>query len=575
MAMAFACIVVFSAPTLVRAQGEQMLMDAVPSSSDSTEVTEAPFVDARLANPRAAMEHFLRSVNDVARGDRSRIDDAVACLDLSNVPAAIRAERGPDLAVKLKEVIDRTRYVVLEEIPADPNASPYVFLRQAEGEIVIARSGDGAWRFTRRTIDSVPSLLDSLEDRKRVEGAVAAPIGISPGLWLQSKVPSTLRTERLWLEDWQWIGLFVLILVGLTLDKIVAGFLYSTLQRFFRHYKVEMAERIIRNGLRPVGLLVMALVWMLGLRYLALPDQLYAILLIATKLVAVAAALWAAYRITDVVTEFLLKRAGETESKLDDVLVPMFRRAIKVFLAVIGIVFLADSLDINITAFLAGLGLGGLALALAAKDTVENLFGSLTVLIDRPFNIGDWVKIDNQEGTVTEVGFRSTRIRTFYDSEITVPNATLINTAVDNMGARRYRRWSTKLGVQYDTSPERIEAFCEGIREIIRQHPYTRKDYFHVYVNEFNASSLDILLYVFWEAPDWTVELQERHRLFLDILRLAHRLGVEFAFPTRTVHLSQNPPAPEEFQSPELPSPEDVAASIELGRTEGREIGSK
>jgi small-conductance mechanosensitive channel len=120
---------------------------------------------------------------------------------------------------------------------------------------------------------------------------------------------------------------------------------------------------------------------------------------------------------------------------------------------------------------LAGLGIGGIAFALAAKDTVENLFGSVTVLVDRPFQVGDWVVIGDQEGTVEEIGFRSMRLRTFYNSRITIPNSLLVKSAVDNLGARRYRRVKCMIGVQYDTPPDRIEAFCEGIRELIRRHP--------------------------------------------------------------------------------------------------------
>jgi len=120
-----------------------------------------------------------------------------------------------------------------------------------------------------------------------------------------------------------------------------------------------------------------------------------------------------------------------------------------------------------------------------------------------------------------------------------VPNSTLITAAVDNMGARTYRRLSCKFAIAYDTPPERIEAFCEGIREIVRQHPYTRKDSYHVYLNGFSASALEILIYVFWRTPEWGTELRERHRFLIDCLRLAKRLGVEFAYPTQTVHLKQ------------------------------------
>jgi MscS family membrane protein len=235
---------------------------------------------------------------------------------------------------------------------------------------------------------------------------------------------------------------------------------------------------------------------------------------------------------------------------------------------VVGVLFVAQNLNVNVTSLVAGLGIGGLAFALAAKDTVENLFGSFTVLMDRPFQIGDWVVIGELEGTVEELGLRSTRIRTFYNSVITVPNSRLVHTAVDNLGARRYRRVKCMISVQYDTPPERLDAFCEGIRELIRRHPYTRKDYYLVYFNEFADSSLNILLYAFHETPDWPTELRERHRLFTDVVRLAQRLGIEFAFPTRTLHLSSAPaglgrPAPERPAEPE-PTPEQELSRVAL-----------
>jgi MscS family membrane protein len=258
----------------------------------------------------------------------------------------------------------------------------------------------------------------------------------------------------------------------------------------------------------------------------------------------------------------------------------MLRRGLKIVVIAFGVPFIAQNLDIDITSLLAGLGIGGIAFALAAKDTVENLFGSVTVLIDRPFAIGDWVVIGDLDGTVEEIGFRSTRIRTFYNSVITMPNARLVNAAVDNLGARRYRRVKTMISVQYDTPPDRLEAFCEGIRELIRKHPYTRKDYYMVYLNEFAASSLNILLYAFHETPDWPTELRERHRLFVDVVRLAHRLGVQFAFPTQTLHLASVPaalgggtgdgaPRREAPADGELPVHEDA---IRLGRAEADAI---
>jgi MscS family membrane protein len=218
----------------------------------------------------------------------------------------------------------------------------------------------------------------------------------------------------------------------------------------------------------------------------------------------------------------------------------MVTRSLRVFVVVIGIIFIADNLDVDVSSLLAGRGVGGLAFALAAKDLLGNFFGSLTVLLDRPFHIGDWVIIGDVEGTIETVGFRSTRVRTFYNSLITMPNSILTTTKIDNMGARRYRRMKSMLSLTYDTSPEKIDAFCEGIRELIQLHPYMRKDYYQVYFNEYGAASLDILVYVFWETPDWNTELRERHRFLLDILRLAKQLDVEFAYPTQTLYLKQD-----------------------------------
>ena len=191
----------------------------------------------------------------------------------------------------------------------------------------------------------------------------------------------------------------------------------------------------------------------------------------------------------------------------------------------------------NVASVLAGLGIGGLAVALAAKDTIANFFGSIMIFVDRPFSIGDWVKIEDVEGKVEEVGFRSTRIRTLADSVVTVPNARCMEAKIDNFGVRRYRRLQATLSLTYDTSFERLQAFVEGVRAIVAANDKTEKDKAEVHFAAFGASSLDVTLHCYLEAKTWTEELRGRHDLFLEILRLADALGVRFAFPTRTVHV--------------------------------------
>ena len=364
----------------------------------------------------------------------------------------------------------------------------------------------------------------------------------SLGIKFREKMPKSLQTTRFLLADYQWLSCFVLVFLGLFVD-VAARFLLSALVRLARkdsHLGDTDADKLAeRKVWKPIGLLAQAATWYYGSWVIGFPPGLMKVLAVGLKLFTVFAAIWTAFRIIDWIAGFIAHKTLGTKTKFDDLLVPLIQKCLKIFAVCTGIIFFADVFDLEITAVVGGLGLGGAALAFASQDTLSNLFGSLTVLADRPFEIGDWIVSDGVEGTVENVGMRSTRVRTFYNSLITLPNSRLTTSVVDNMGRRQFRRFNTSIGVQYDTTPEQIEAFCEGIREIIRRHPYTRKDYFQVYLNGFGASSVDILLYMFFECTDWPTELRERHRLLIDVMKLAKKLDVQFAFPTQTLHMFQ------------------------------------
>ncbi len=380
---------------------------------------------------------------------------------------------------------------------------------------------------------------------------------------VRDMIPDSLKGEQIFgLEYWQWIGLFILILIGVIIDRAVRLAIRIAIIRITTKHNTSADRQSIAKVAQPIGLLASAIFWYYVIEALNLHGTAQTILIAAVSILAVLACAWAAWRLTDLFTDILAKKAERTDTKFDDVLVPLLKKTIKIFILIFAVISGADVLNIPIGPLLASLGIGGLAFAFAAKDTIENFFGSVAVIIDRPFSIGDWVVIDDTEGTVEELGFRSTRVRTFYNSLVTVPNSTLVRATVDNYGRRKYRRWKCYIGVQYDTSPEKLIAFTEGIRELVRKHPYTRKDYFHVYMNQFGASSLDLLLYVFFKTPDWAVELRERERLFIDIVRLADQLGVQFAFPTQTVHLYHEDHT-QQHQPANVPSDQtDLSAQI-------------
>ena len=505
------------------------------AAAPATPAAEAtPAVVAEYASPRATLTTFLEAFYEVP-ADLGRAAD---CLDLGDLPSEIRGIKGRELAAELKNVLDRTVYVDLEEVPDATDGSTYIVLRGAEGEVALARSISGQWLFSAATVASLDTLHEAVKDRAVVAGVGrTAPEAVTPGTWLRSHAPEALRGRVLFLEGWQWLGILLIIFLGFVTGRIFTALVTSGLSRLLERRSRSIDRSAALRVVRPLGMIVMLVVWGLGIVWLGLPVGIFTLYYRALKVVAVVVAVVSVFRFIDVLAEILARKAAYTESQYDDMLIPLVRKSLKVLAGAAGLVTAAQFLGTDLTALLASLGIGGLALALAAQDTVGNFFGSLMVFLDRPFKVGDWVITGDVEGTVEEVGFRSTRIRTFYNSLITLPNSNLVKASVDNLGDRRFRRWKTVLGIAYDTPPEKIDAFCEGIRELVRRHPYTRKDYFHVYLNEFGSDSLQILVYVFFATPDWATELRERHRLGVDIIRLATDLGVEFAFPTQTLYL--------------------------------------
>ncbi len=521
-------------------------------------------VDPRFQSPLATMYTFLGSMARVRREGREAWKDALACLDL---PPRTPPEGARELAAKLLGVLNRLGEITpgtlrdKEEVERE-GLKRFLFFPQAlfhdwlpkkireAGRIEFVRLPTGEWKFSRGTLLGLDRLYSAISPLPPRSGSVDER-RLSVPLWIRSKLPKALTSgEILSLEYWQWLGIFLVILLGVVFDRLVRFLLGLLAKRILKSGHTFVKEETLTRAVRPIGLALAALLWVELFPLVGLTGPALAVLRGAVRFFAVLAGTWALWRIVDLVSEALEWKASRTRTKVDDVLIPLLRKTAKIFIVVIGVIYAAEALDIEIAPLLASLGIGGLAFAFAAKDTIENFFGSVAVLLDRPFHVGDWVVIGSVEGIVEEVGFRSTRIRTFYNSQVTLPNASLVRATVDNYGRRKYRRWKCHIGVQYDTPPEKILAFREGIQELVRSHPYTRKDYYQVWLHQFSPSSLDILLYVFFEVPDWSTELRERERLFLDILRLARTLGIEFAFPTQTIHLYQEERKEEEEFDP-------------------------
>lgn len=343
----------------------------------------------------------------------------------------------------------------------------------------------------------------------------------------------------------------IAFLLGKPLSYIVKKILKKIGKQntFFQKYIVSQIEK-------PVGMMSIALIWLVILNFmpplwksmggipLFLSKPIIGMVQVLIKVIIGSGLVWISYNMVDVLINFILSRYLKEENQKSNIknhFLPFISRFIKIVVLCFGGLLVLQSLGVNVVSLMAGLGLGGVAIALAAKDSASNVLSYVNIMLDRPFSVGDWIAFNDIEGTVTEVGIRSTKIKTFYSSIITVPNSVLTNAIIDNLGRRKARRTRVYLGVEYNTPPEKIEQFIAGIKQILMDNSVVKKDYFQVYFTEFGASELKIIMNFFLIVNSWENELKQKQNIFMTILKLAKELEVNFAFPTQTIHVDSMP----------------------------------
>lgn len=249
---------------------------------------------------------------------------------------------------------------------------------------------------------------------------------------------------------------------------------------------------------------------------------------------------WFLYRLVSLLDARLIKWADATESTIDNMLAPLVGKTLRVFIIIVGGMMVLQNLTgVQIGPLIASLGIGGLAVALAAKDSIANFFGTLTILFDKPFQVGERVVIDNHDGTVENVGFRSTRIRLLTGHLVTIPNEKIVNSAVENIGRRPNIRWLNNIGITYDTPPEKVSEAVDILRSILENHEGMHPDFPpRVYFNGFNDWSLNILVVVWYHPPDYWNFQTWVQATCLEVMRRFEAAGIDFAFPSRTLYLA-------------------------------------
>ncbi len=342
-----------------------------------------------------------------------------------------------------------------------------------------------------------------------------------------------------------YILAFLAVLAGLILRRVVL-YIFHRYGELQKPRWLRLNERIVQNAAGPLGLTVALLGILTAVKVLGLPaglEQLGSNLVYSTLVLSAA---WLLFNLTNTLIGWLDGLAHRPESRLDEQLLPILRKSLKVFIVILAVLQVVDQMGGDVKGLIAGLGIGGLAVALAARDSIANVFGSVVILADRPFRVGDWIEAQGQgiEGFVEEIGFRSTRIRTFAKSVITVPNSVVANWAINNWSAMPRRRVQMTLGISYETTPEQIERLVARLREMLQAHPQVdTQENLLVHFTDFGESSLQLLVQYFTFATQRGPHLAVREEINLAIMRLLDELGIEIAFPTRTVYHRQSRPS--------------------------------
>jgi MscS family membrane protein len=335
-------------------------------------------------------------------------------------------------------------------------------------------------------------------------------------------------------------------LLGIIFKRLLSKISSKLLFRLFKKYSDDVSwDKLFDLIRKPFSFLIVLIFAYIAFNQLAFPEswqlipkssfgvrmvieRLYLILFSSTII-------WIFLRMVDFIGIILMKKAEKTESKADDQLVPFLVEILKVLVTILGIfVILGTVFKLNIASLVAGLGIGGLAIALAAKESLENLIGSFTIFLDKPFSVGDLITTGGLTGVVEKIGFRSTRIRTLDKTYVTVPNKKLVDDNLDNLSLRNSMRAKFELIVSFDTSPEKVQNVIADIQKLIDGHKLTPNEGI-VKFTDFGTYGLKIMVMYFVETNDWNIYIETREELNYKIVEILFRNKVRLAYPTTAV----------------------------------------
>ncbi len=505
-----------------------------PSEGQKSEKTApaGPVDEYGRGNPRSCVREYFVATRD---GDYER---AAKYLDLRNLPRWINKSQGPELARQLKIVLDRTIRVDLELVSADPKG--YLEDGQHSALESIGRIKE---RYSDRKVNILLQLVPR-DDGIYVWKFSSQTVAAIPNIYRQfGYKPFEEKLAKLFPDItflgwhmWQWFAL--LVFVGLAyLAALALTWLCGAL---LRRKQTKMRRQVEQIVVGPLRILVFFLFLYPGTQMIGPSTTIRSIQQTGTLwTIAIA---WSLVRLVDLSVYWWAKRmqrGGEESTSM--VLLRPVRNILVILIILIGTLVWLSNIGFNISALLTGLGVGGIAVALAAQDTLKNFFASIMILLDKPYRIGQRVMVKGHDGTVEEIGLRSTKIRLLTGHQTTIPNDQMANLDIENIGRRPHIRRLTNITITYDTPPEKIEKAINIIQRLLDSRKEMDPAFPpRVYFNEFNPESLNIVVMYWYQPPNLWSFHEFNQQVNLQIVREFAKEGIKFAFPTRTTYLAQD-----------------------------------
>ena len=458
---------------------------------------------------------------------------AMNYLDLRRLDKTEVATRGPALAQQLRVVLDNTVYD-LDAISDEPEGRPESGLpksRQLIGRVETEKGtssvylervprDDGVpiWQFSNATVSRIPDLYRDL-----TYGIVG------------ERLPRFLvETRVLRLALWQWIGLVVLIGLSALIAVIVVRPGLPLTRRIAMRMGFDVTDPSFGKALSPLRGLVGLIVFKVGESSLALPVVVLPIIVGIQRFVLIIIMAWLALRLIEIMSQVVRRRLLRRQEPPNQPVIDFIQRGLKILVSVLAVLMLLEAVGVQVSALIAAIGVGGIGVALAAQRTVENLFGGLAVVGDRPVQEGDFCRFGTQQGTVERIGLWSTRLRTPERSVLTVPNAQFLTLQVENLQERDRILFNTILRLRYETTPDQLRWLLVSIGALIDSHPRLDPDSSRVRFSGFGSSSLDVELFVYVRTRDFNDYLAVREDLCLRVMDIVSAAGTAFALPAQT-----------------------------------------